>query len=74
MIEIVVDVLLGLLLVRRLPGHVLLLLGIHLRMIVAVVVVAMHVVRIVIVVSAGRCSAHSAAHSSSYASAMTMPM
>jgi len=47
-IEIVVNVLLGLLL-RRLLGHLLLLLlGIHLRMVVAVVVVAMHVVRIVV--------------------------
>jgi len=47
MIKIVVNVLLGLLL-RRLFGQLLLLLGIHLRMVVAVVVVAMHVVRIVV--------------------------
>lgn len=54
MIEVVVNILLGLLLllVGRLPVHlllllvVLLLLGVHLRMIVAVVVVAMHIVRI----------------------------
>lgn len=72
MIEIVIDVLLGLLLVRRLPGHILLLLGVHLRMVVAVVVVAMHVVRIVIVVT-GRCSAHPAAHSSPYA-AVSVPV
>lgn len=52
MIEIVVNVLFRLLLLRSFARRLLLLLGIHLRMIIVIVMIAMHVVRTAVMMSA----------------------